>query len=183
MKMHRKTKVHCFIRTDDSMETASMMLVLQQLYFLAQHNSIDPTNSSLLSRSFFCCLHISVNVHSWTLLEMLSAGSPLTVHCDWNQSIHNNGIIDHCPGFFFLFFSSCSVTALKATAAVRNISVKDKQSLSQWKARSAFAFTLWCLICFFSPTALQSTADLQAKTLSWWEEAVSSVMHSSCFIN
>lgn len=117
----------------------------------------------------FLCLLISVNMHFWTLLEMLSAGLcwPFTVTETRASTIMASLIIGH------LF----SVAAFKASTATRNISETEKQSLSWWEAWSALPYPLRTDVLL--ALLRQSFSDLQAKIMCLLAEGLLSPLWDS----
>lgn len=93
--------------------------------------------------------------------------SLLTVYCDWNQSVHNNGIIDHWPSFL--------------CRCLQSLHCHEKY----FRNRKAIFISVRGLICPPLPSEAwcafgrpRSLSDLQAKIMCLLADG----LHSSCFI-
>lgn len=96
-----------------------------------------------------------------------------STHCDWNQSIHNNGTIDHWPSFLCCF-------SLKLPQKWKIFQTKREAVSSLLKALICLPVTLCCEAL---PSLLHlSFSDLQTKT-TWSQRSLSPVWDINLITN
>lgn len=123
----------------------------------------------------FLCLLISVNVHFWTLPEMLSAGLCWLLTVTETRASNNNGIIDYWPSFLCRCLQSFHCHEKYFRKQRSNRCVGERFDLLSLLLSGA-----WCA---FSHTASVFLSDLQAKitVFTCGGASVSSTGHSNCF--